>query len=115
MALVLAATGWFLYARLDSQLSAALDRSLRLRAHDLGALVRGRDIGLSTASGTPFVEHGEAFAQLLDAQGRVLDATRPLRSRSLLSPAELRAASQEATFANRDSVRSEGRRVGKAE
>jgi heavy metal sensor kinase len=104
MTVVLAATGWFLYARLDSQLSAALDRSLRLRAHDLGALVRGRDIGLSTASGTPFVEHGEAFAQLLDAQGRVLDATRPLRSRSLLSPEELRDARREATFANRDSV-----------
>ena len=104
MALVLATTGWFLYARLDSQLSAALDRSLRLRAHDLGALVRGRDLGLSTASGTPFVEHGEAFAQLLDARGHVLDATRPLRSRSLLSPDELRAARREATFANRGSV-----------
>jgi two-component system, OmpR family, sensor kinase len=104
MALVLAATGWFLYVRLDSQLSAALDRGLRLRAHDLGALVRGRDLGLSTASGTPFVEHGEAFAQLLDARGHVLDATRPLRSMSLLTPDELRAASREATFANRDSV-----------
>jgi heavy metal sensor kinase len=104
MALVLAATGWFLYARLDSQLSAALDRSLRLRAHDLGALVRGRDIGLSTASGTPFVEHGEAFAQLLDARGRVLDATRPLRTRPLLTADEFRAARRKPTFANRASV-----------
>jgi two-component system, OmpR family, sensor kinase len=104
MALVLAATGWFLYARLDSQLSAALDRSLRLRAHDLGALVRGRDIGLSTASGTPFVEHGEAFAQLLDARGRVLDATPPLRSRALLDADEFRAARRGPTFANRATV-----------
>jgi hypothetical protein len=82
MALVLAATGWFLYARLDSQLSAALDRSLRLRAHDLGALVRGRDIGLSTASGTPSSSTGkhllscstlgDAFSMRLDhfARGR---------------------------------------------
>jgi heavy metal sensor kinase len=104
MALVLAATGWFLYARLDSQLSASLDRSLRLRANDLGILVRGPGVGLATASGTPFVEQGEAFAQLLDARGHVLDATRPLRSRPLLTADELRAARREATFANRESV-----------
>ena len=55
-------------------------------------------------TGTQFVEHGEAFAQLLDAHGHVLDATWPLRSKSLLSPDELRAARREATFANRDSV-----------
>ena len=35
MALVLAASGWFLYARLDSHLATALDAALQVRAQDL--------------------------------------------------------------------------------
>ena len=92
MAVVLAVTGWFLYARLDSQLSLALDRALRLRAQDLAALVREPGESLAAARGARFVEHGESYAQLLDARGRVLDATPPLGSTSLLSASELRAA-----------------------
>jgi len=92
MAVVLAVTGWFLYARLDSQLSLALDRALRLRAQDLDALVREPGESLAAARSARFVEHGESYAQLLDARGRVLDATPPLGSTSLLSASELRAA-----------------------
>jgi hypothetical protein len=40
MALVLAATGALVYARVGDDLSAALDTDLRLRAQDLGDLVR---------------------------------------------------------------------------
>ena len=40
MAVVLAALGWFLYARLESHLETTLDTSLRVRADDLTALVR---------------------------------------------------------------------------
>jgi hypothetical protein len=80
MAIVLAGTGWFLYARLDSKLSVALDRGLQLRAHDLAGLVAGPGTSLAGASGAPFVEHGEAFAQLLDRDRAVLDATFLLRS-----------------------------------
>ena len=40
MALVLAGTGLFVYARLGDDLSRALDQDLRLRAQDLSALVR---------------------------------------------------------------------------
>ena len=84
MAVVLAATGWFLYARLDSHLAVALDQELRLRAADLSALVQDSraSTSLATAGGGRFVEHGEAFAQLLDRQGRVLDAIRSLVSTS---------------------------------
>ena len=39
MAAVLTVSGLFLYARLSSHLSAALDRDLRLRSQDLAALV----------------------------------------------------------------------------
>ena len=92
MAVVLAVTGWFLYARLDSQLSLSLDRALRLRAQDLAALVREPGESLAAARGARFVEHGESYAQLLDARGHVLDATSPLGSAPLLSATELRTA-----------------------
>src|SRR5262249_14318806 len=40
MAIVLAGSGWFLYARLGSHLETALNRELELRSQDLGALVQ---------------------------------------------------------------------------
>jgi heavy metal sensor kinase len=104
MALVLATTGFFLYKRLDSHLSTSLDHSLELRSHDLTELVVEPGRPLEHASSTPFVEQGEAFAQLLDDRGRVLDATRPLRGRSLLSAEELRQARSAQIMRNRDSV-----------
>lgn len=92
MAAVLTATGWFLHARLESDLSAALDRSLRLRAQDLLPLVRGSDLSLADASGTPFVEKGESYAQILGPSGSVLDGTEPLGDVPLLDGAEIRDA-----------------------
>ena len=69
MAVVLAATGWFLYARLESHLRRELDTSLQVRADDLAALVR--EGGSLTPSGRGLIEPGESFAQLLSRDGRV--------------------------------------------
>jgi two-component system OmpR family sensor kinase len=104
MALVLAGTGFYLYARIDSRLSAALDRQLRVRAGDLAALVRAAGPTLPGVDSGRFVEHGETYAQLLDASGGVLGATRPLRDVPLLSAEELRRAHAGTIFANRDAV-----------
>jgi signal transduction histidine kinase len=104
MALVLAATGWFLYMRVDSHLAATLDRQLLVRTHDLKVIVREPGSSLAAASGAPSVEAGENYAQLLDGRGNVVDATPPLGTVSLLSPADLRRARAEAFFANRRSV-----------
>jgi heavy metal sensor kinase len=104
MALVLAATGEFLYARTDAQLTGALDRQLRLRAQDLAALVREPGSSLATDADGALVEQGESFAQLLDGRGRVLDATRPLAAASLLHPAELATARGRTILADRSSV-----------
>lgn len=104
MALVLAATGWFLYVRVDSHLAAALDRQLQVRAHDLKVIVREPGSSLASASGAPSVEKGENYAQLVDLRGNVVDATPPLGTASLLSPTDLRRAQAEAFFANRPSV-----------
>jgi heavy metal sensor kinase len=106
MAVVLGVTGWILYARVDSQLSAALDRNLRLRAADLTVLVRrpGDAASLSDAGGGPLFERGEVYAQLLDGDGAVLDATPQLRSSALLTRVELEAALGGAVMLGRDSV-----------
>src|SRR5436190_12353278 len=103
MAVVLAGTGWFLYARLGSHLALALDRELRLRAQDLAALVRERDGSLAAAGGGRLVERGESYAQLL-ADGHVVDGTRPLGRVSLLTVGELRNAREETFFSDRRSV-----------
>jgi two-component system OmpR family sensor kinase len=105
MALVLAATGWFVYVRLGDHLLTALDSSLRVRADDLKALVQESDASLSPASAGLLVERGESYAQLLDARtGRIEEATAPLGRTPLLSAEELRRARVETVFADRGPV-----------
>src|SRR5262249_12937733 len=71
MAVVLVATGWFLYVRLDSHLRTALDNNLRVRAQDLATVVRDADTSLSANQRTHVVEPGESYAQLRDLHGPV--------------------------------------------
>jgi heavy metal sensor kinase len=104
MAAVLAGSGWFLYARLDSHLALALDRELQLRSQDLAALVRQPAASLAGDRGGRFIERGESYAQLIDRNGHVLDATRPLGAAPLLDPAELRAAEQRPLYTEREAV-----------
>jgi heavy metal sensor kinase len=102
MALVLAGAGWFVYARVGSDLSSSLDQQLRGRAQDLSVLVRrGGSVG---STGGPLVERGESFAELVGAGGRVLEATPPIGRMLLLRPAELARARDDAVFADRPSV-----------
>ncbi len=58
MVVVLAGTGWFLYARLDSHLTTAIDHNLLLRADDLAALVDQPGASLADAGGGRLVERG---------------------------------------------------------
>jgi two-component system OmpR family sensor kinase len=104
MALVLAGTSWFLYARLSSHLALALDRELRLRAQDLAALVRDPRSSIDSPGANRFVESGESYAQLLGARGTVLQATRALGGRPLLSAAELTRARRDTIYSDRRSV-----------
>jgi len=104
MAIVLAGTGAFLYARLGTDLNRALDQELRLRAQDLRALVEDSPGSLSTAAGGGLVERGESFAQLLDLNGGVVAATPPLGSRALVEPLEIVAAGRQDVFVDVRSV-----------
>lgn len=103
MAAVIAAAGWFAYARVGADLDRALDEQLRSRAQDVSALVRRG--GSLRGTGGPLIERGESFAQLVAGNGRVLDASEPLGTRPLLTGAGLARARRGATFADRPSVR----------
>jgi signal transduction histidine kinase len=90
MALVLAATGLFLYLRLGSGLAGALDQSLRARAVDVAALAKQSDSGLRAAGQLPGRDIG--FAQLVGANGKVIDATPGLPAHPLVPASGLAAA-----------------------
>src|SRR3954452_9297105 len=104
MAVVLAATGLYVYTRVGDDLGRALDQDLRLRGQDLSVVVAHRAAPLTPESGGRLIERGESFAQLLDAHGTVVDATRPVDRRPLLDAAEVRRALRAATFIDRSSV-----------
>jgi heavy metal sensor kinase len=101
MAVVLAAAGWFAYARVSSDLGNALDQDLRARGQDLSALVASGGSVASTQGA--LIENGESFSEVLGSDGRVLDATPPIRT-SLLKPAQLAGARRDPVFTDRASV-----------
>jgi heavy metal sensor kinase len=98
MALVLSATGLFLYVRMGSALDETLDQGLRSRAADLKALVEQADTGLSQAKRDPLSERGERVAQILDTQGRIVDAAPGLSKGPALTRDELARASRHSLF-----------------
>ena len=104
LAIVLAASGLFLYLRLASHLATALDRELQLRAQDLAALVSQPHASLASDTRARLVEAGESYAELVAPDGRVLDATTPIGRTRLLAESELRAALRNPVFGNRASV-----------
>jgi hypothetical protein len=63
MALVLGATGVFVYLRFESELDTTINSGLRSRASDVAALVREADSGLQERSQS-LVGPEESFAQV---------------------------------------------------
>ncbi|MBA2632839.1 MAG: HAMP domain-containing protein [Chloroflexi bacterium] len=82
MAAVLVALGAFLFLRVQAELLAAVDAGLRSRADVL--LARIGEGGL--VGGGALVEGDEAFAQLLDDEGRVLQSSDGLVDEPLVAP-----------------------------
>ena len=101
-ALVLAATGLFVYLRLESELDRSVDQSLRSRAADISALIKQADSGLAQSGTSPLSEQGEGFAQILDGQRHIVDSTPSVRKRPVLTPAELARATHATTLVARD-------------
>ena len=96
MAVLLAGAGVTLSLLSAANLDRAIDDGLEARAGDAAALVRaGAESGRLSGS-------GEALAQVLDADGAVLDTTPGAGERPLLTPAELSRARAGRVVADRD-------------
>ncbi|MDX6661713.1 MAG: hypothetical protein QOJ55_2535 [Solirubrobacteraceae bacterium] len=110
MAVVLAATGLFVYQRQQSNLDGAIGRALRARADDVAALAQQSESGLREARPGASGRRA-AVAQVIDASGRVLDHTPGVPGRPLLSASNIAAARRgqpvrtQVTFAGEEPVR----------
>lgn len=100
MALVLGATGVFVYLRFGAELDGTINSGLRSRASDVAALVKEADSGLSEGDQT-LVGRTESFAEVLDSNGRVSDFSLAVGHHLLLSPAELQRALRGPIILNR--------------
>jgi signal transduction histidine kinase len=100
MALVLTATGLFLYLRFSSEFDRNIDDGLRSRAADVSALVQQADSGLAQSGRSPLTENGEGFAQILDKRGRVVDATPQIGKHPVLTRAQVRTAARRTVIVN---------------
>jgi two-component system OmpR family sensor kinase len=95
MAIVLSATGLFLYVRTGSALDRTINEGLRARNADVSALVQQADTGLREAR---LRGPNSGFAQVVGARGHIVDATAGLTRRPLLSVPQLAQARQRSTF-----------------
>jgi signal transduction histidine kinase len=100
MALVLGATGVFVYLRFSSELDATINSGLRSRANDVASLVREADSGLREGRQN-LVGGSESFAEVLSARGQVSDSSPAVGRQVLLTPAELRRALRAPIFVDR--------------
>jgi len=75
MVLVLAGAGLFVYLRLEADLSEAVDEGLRARADAVAALAQQSTSAPDSADAGGLEDAEEGFAQVLSADGRVVDAT----------------------------------------
>jgi two-component system OmpR family sensor kinase len=85
MAAVLAGVAVFVYERAAADLLAANDAGLRSRAEVIVADFRSRGTVLLDV-GAALIETDEAFAQILDPAGRIVDASPNVASAPLVSP-----------------------------
>jgi two-component system OmpR family sensor kinase len=96
MALVLGATGVFIYLRYASELNMTIDAGLRSRAADVAALVRDSDSGLQPTQRQ--VEGSQSFAEVVDSEGRVEDSTLAGAGAVRLSPDQVASAERGPLF-----------------
>ena len=106
--LLLVAGGAVMYYRLSNELDRGLNASLRARSADITLLMRSAD-GATSIARLP--ANDETIAQVLDARGRVLDATRTLAGESALTRAQRTSALRGPTFVDQPSLRGTDEKV----
>jgi two-component system OmpR family sensor kinase len=100
MALVLGATGVFVYLRFESELDATINAGLRSRANDVAALVREAGSGLRDGHQS-LVGRNESFAEVLTAGGGVTDSSLAVSDHVLLTSVELQKALRQPVYLDR--------------
>jgi two-component system OmpR family sensor kinase len=100
MALLLGATGVFVYLRFASELDATINSGLQSRASDVASLVKEADSGLREGNQN-LVGRSESFAEVLDAGSGVTDSSPAVGSHVLLTPSELKRALHGPIFLDR--------------
>ncbi|MEA2386773.1 MAG: hypothetical protein QOJ22_947 [Thermoleophilaceae bacterium] len=108
MSVVLVLAGLFVYLRLGSDLDRAIDSGLQSRADDVAALVDQADSGLAEAGSGRLTDADESFAQVLRADGSVLDST-PGAERPTLDREEIRDLTYSRILPDREVSGIEGR------
>jgi signal transduction histidine kinase len=104
MAIVLAATGLFVRQQLVAHLDSALDASLRSHGADVAALAQQSDSGLAEAKHNSVLGGSRQLAQLIDARGRVVDASPGVPRRPLIGAAALARARKHSVVVRRTEV-----------
>jgi two-component system, OmpR family, sensor kinase len=104
MALVLIATGLFVYLRLQAELDNTTDEGLRSRADEVAALFRHSGPQLRQPRARRLSEQEDSFAQILDSDGRVVDTSSRTRTRPILTGSEVARARMGTLVVSHDSV-----------
>jgi heavy metal sensor kinase len=91
---VLALAGLFVYLRVSSDLTEALENGLRSRADDLASLVTSAGNRPPNLAEGRLVEGDEGFSQVLDTKGRVVASTLAPAAGSALDPDEVARAAR---------------------
>jgi two-component system, OmpR family, sensor kinase len=97
MAVVLAATGVFVYLRVQTELRRTVDETLRSRA-DAGLLI------VQETGSLPPHQPDDAFAQLIGADGSAVESSGSIAGATALAPGDLRGP----TFSEREALTIEG-------
>jgi heavy metal sensor kinase len=96
MAIVLSGFGAFVYLRLGRDLLASVDLGLRARVEVMAGVVQREGAGSIVSAGR-LIDPDESIAQIIDANGSVLQASSATSEAALLSARELGTV-QEPTF-----------------
>jgi heavy metal sensor kinase len=100
MAVVLVGLGAFVYVRVGDDLVASVDAGLRSRAQVLSDAVGSAEARTVVDANGKLIDPDEAFAQILDDSGRIVEASSAVADAPLL-PASTVAAVIEPTFITR--------------
>jgi signal transduction histidine kinase len=100
IALVLAATGFFVYLQFQHEVGNTIDAGLRSRADELSAVVR-QGATNADARSHQLVGRTDSFAEVLDPSGKVIDSSATIGGEDLLDAGQLSAAAGGPVFIDR--------------